>query len=1372
MADDAPAGVRWHHPAIGAHLYGASITADGQLIETDPLDTDGEGDGDEDGDGPVFTSEEKRARAHSTFLRLVLAPYTIHFKAPAYIQPATLELLDKRVVKETLRLSSQDVWVRTGIGSDARYWHELVVLLQAAVPSLERRSFQGWDPSSVDYDSTSGALIAANYPGLWRDVERVNDMVSIARNVLTIGIEAQDLASAYCADLELFRLVNCCVRVTARGYDGNAGTGEEEKWQWVVNAYKKLLITSLQLLNNLVAQNERKRCMLWHSLFDHTSDSGYREENVVARTIPPPKKPSPPISNGDIILAYGSNGPGQRVSPFEYEAAQLIFPEEGFKALPANAVAAKKHAEPNGYVYFTSRHKATLIRDFETKYKRTPTLGEIHRNIPHYWHAALKENSRLWSEWQELFDRALDAYRDDEDDYADYLRDPDGWQERFLEGRAPPPPDRELSVLLRQAPDGSTYIVPSYDVQHICERINTLQESMAAEVQDQHAYSLESLSLDTSTTDNNKTEIENPMDPTDLMHKFSERMPFTANAGSKILESGKGELMRRLEGWVDVGKAVARTNAEVRRERSRAERRGSSAGAARSPHALSTGPVVEDAFAEESLNGDQERDDPEQSEDDDNGEDDDEEEDYPGSTEDGRGLLTDVPLILGPSEIEVLPMMIMSGVVAPHHIPGNRTAADEEEYMSQPATKFRCHLLLSSTSGRNLLRELLIFVAAWDLREEELYFKFMVRILEAILKFGLMPYAYHAFRDRSRSKDIISPAQAVIMKLLTCIFRGRNDLIRRHIRGEVLDGQSPSFALRQSLGDLAGTFSGATVEGRDEIKRQHERAVQWKQWLGVLPSSIDLRLLNYIFTEFRQHIIPQTCALIFLQGQIHRGKASAEDFPLNLWDMERMYEGVYQFLEFFAVLTEDTARALGDEALASRESRLGTKLKDVDPKDYLPGNLVFIGDETAPIECNGEIIWSAQDCRDATLGMVKSWRDILAQWEMASELIILMRELENGIPRAGRPPVGGNVTALQSAVGPASSSLPGVVSTVPPAKPRPQRSMSVDAAMSSAFKNMPLGASAHTAVAVERPFDMHSSDLLQQLPASLTPGLLPPIQPQSIFEAETPLAYPEDHLNLNPAAGLPSVPGHAASQPAVGHDQDEPSNFEWRNLKKLSVLVLSSLLVKQSLVREQVRRYSGLEALVACCRPDENNPYIREHAIVCLRLAVEDCKENARVLIKLAQEKNNATDGSSLNALKKGQKMLTVQPPGPENEASVGTRPSDSDDGFDAFLDNKGRTCLRRRRDGVVVAVEGEIDPAATVESLLTAPPAEWDGVKWDGRPESVTDRTRLEAKGYLPRLANATSVLDEAALAQEKDIEMGNELFRDALIRSVVGDD
>ena len=129
-------------------------------------------------------------------------------------------------------------------------------------------------------------------------------------------------------------------------------------------------------------------------------------------------------------------------------------------------------------------------------------------------------------------------------------------------------------------------------------------------------------------------------------------------------------------------------------------------------------------------------------------EDDDEGDDYddiPG--DEGRGLLTDVPLILGPTEIEVLPMIIMAGIVEPSEGQPGYNADPTIASNIRSMHGVRCHLLLAQDNGRNLLRELLIFVAAWDLREEELYFKFMVKIMEAILANQLLPFAYHAFRE-------------------------------------------------------------------------------------------------------------------------------------------------------------------------------------------------------------------------------------------------------------------------------------------------------------------------------------------------------------------------------------------------------------------------------------------------------------------------------------------------------------------------------------------------------------------------------------------------------------------------------------------------
>jgi palmitoyltransferase len=542
-------------------------------------------------------------------------------------------------------------------------------------------------------------------------------------------------------------------------------------------------------------------------------------------------------------------------------------------------------------------------------------------------------------------------------------------------------------------------------------------------------------------------------------------------------------------------------------------------------------------------------------------EDDDADDDYDDASDEGHGLLTDVPLILGPTEIEVLPMIIMAGIVEP--------TEGQPGYHSDPTVfssirsmhSVRCHLLLAQDNGRNLLRELLIFVAAWDLREEELYFKFMVKIMEAILANGLLPFAYHAFREseyvcfcpsknlahrRSRSKDIISPAQAVIMKLLTNIFRARQ-------------ARTPSKAL---------------------IKPSPTPVDQG-----------DAHMVNFLLTEFRRHIIPQTCALIFLQGQIRAGHAQPEDFPLNLWDMERMYEGVYQYLEFFAILTEH-----------------------------------------------------------------ETWKTMLSNWEVANELVTLLKELDAAIPK-GQISVPPLTTAARQPT------------PAPPAEtdgPQP--------------------------VAVERPYDTSNPNA--------------------------------------PEGYMPSP------RPYIDEAQDEPSEFEWRNLKKLAVLVLSSLVWKNRQVQDQIRPLGGIEAVLNCCSYDEHNPYIREHAIMCLRFLMEGNKENQDHIRALERFEKDKTSGP-------------VEPP-PLSAAQQSNKPPVSvkvpdevldQQGYETYMDSKGQVMLRKRE--VKPPVVGNIgkgkakletrdpkDLEQLVQQVMRELPTRVQGVKHDAEKAAALAKLDREFDG------------------------------------------
>ncbi|KAK8190758.1 hypothetical protein BKA81DRAFT_370404 [Phyllosticta paracitricarpa] len=929
-------------------------------------------------------------------LLLILNPWIIHFKSPGYIMPYMMEKLDS-MCKKTLKKTVKDEEVRYSIGSSPKIWQTLSELLQSAVPSLETRSFAPPDPAAPEFEGASVTLIASNYSTLMKDLERLIDLVSIGRNSLTIGEDAQELAAKMQFDSEIFKLTSVCVKATARGFDGDAGTQDGTRWQDVINSYKKLLITCLQFLNNLVARNERRKLMLWVELFDGSPEGAFRPGS------------RPPFETSGLTTT-----PEQDWSSVPYSD----FTAKAIKDLSMGAGSGSQQRASSPFLLYIGKIGMDVKRALLAKGEKAGAT-EIATECKKRWQEMPQESRE---EWHLLYNDLMTKYRQDAS---------------LLKSIKPP------SELKPVDPNASQ----EENVAALAASINQLQ----LEVDPQPKI--------TPTDVLKRWDIENfplttrlPESPAASEADF--RMAYSAAYGANILQEGKDDLMKRLETFPE------RVPAQ------------------RMPEASPSSPVISPASpnaTEPAEDIGDEVSDEEDSEDD----------DYVVSGDDGRGLLTDVPLILAPSEIEVLPMIIMSGIVPPPEGASNYGVLPDEISAIKNMHTVRCHLLLAQDNGRNLLRELLIFVAAWDLREDELYFKFMVKITEAVLMNGLLPFSYHAFRE---TKDIISPAQGVIMKLLTNIFKTRQNQAVEAAKDHG-DGQGSSYPLR-----------------------------------------VDVHMVNFLFTEFRRHIIPQTCALIFLQGQIKAGHAHPEDFPLNLWDMERMYEGVYQYLEFFAILTEH----------------------DV-------------------------------------------WKKMMADWEITSELITLLKELDSALPKQT------------------------LLARRPPTMPDSHRSASPQ----------PPPGSGPAPVAVERPYDVGG----------------PPL-----------------------AADQFPAPSSSSGQ-YVEDPSEEPSDFEWRNLKKLTVLVLTSLVWKSRKVQDQVRAHGGVEAILNCCQYDEGNPYIKEHAIMCLRFLLEGNKENQDVIRELEPQ---------------------------------GVVPNEVLDhhGYETFWDQHGQVSLRRKEVGALASAKAA---AAAVQAAADA---------------------------------------------------------------------
>ncbi|KAM7191563.1 hypothetical protein V8F33_008795 [Rhypophila sp. PSN 637] len=206
------------------------------------------------------------------------------------------------------------------------------------------------------------------------------------------------------------------------------------------------------------------------------------------------------------------------------------------------------------------------------------------------------------------------------------------------------------------------------------------------------------------------------------------------------------------------------------------------------------------------------------------------------------GLLTEVPNILDPKQIEALHMIVKSCILDNAGLALSRAGENLQ--------KTRCRMFLALECGRSLLREILVFIAVWEKNEQTLIFQLTTQIVEAIHHSALIPYAWSSLRI---PKDIISPAQTVLLRLVNNMFRARNN-----------DPPPPD-------------------------SKEHLR---------------DVKLLQYLFIQFRSRIVPECAALMHLQAQIRSDAASAVEFPVDSWDMERAKDGLQQFLELLTTVNE------------------------------------------------------------------------------------------------------------------------------------------------------------------------------------------------------------------------------------------------------------------------------------------------------------------------------------------------------------------------------------------------------------------------------------------------------------------------------------
>lgn len=244
------------------------------------------------------------------------------------------------------------------------------------------------------------------------------------------------------------------------------------------------------------------------------------------------------------------------------------------------------------------------------------------------------------------------------------------------------------------------------------------------------------------------------------------------------------------------------------------------------------------------------------------------------------GFLTDVPRLLQPDEIEPLLMILQSGIVF-------------YEGSDEAMQAVRCKLLVINSHGRKLLREVLVFLGAWEVDEEDYCFRVLAQLVESILLNGLIPYAYKGFVDE---KDVVTPAQSVLLKLLVCVYRPQS-VIPPHSQTEWPQVPHPAATGEGVASPLPPTPHPAPPKPAPASADDPESVDH--------PPPIERAIPSFFVSVFRKQVLGPVIEIVQLQGAIRSGKQTKEAFELSLWDLDRIYEGVYQFLELFVLFSED-----------------------------------------------------------------------------------------------------------------------------------------------------------------------------------------------------------------------------------------------------------------------------------------------------------------------------------------------------------------------------------------------------------------------------------------------------------------------------------
>ena len=645
-----------------------------------------------------------------------------------------------------------DAETRIYLGNSLDVWYAYERTFGSGIQELKAQCYLPKEALQAPDPPCWAKFMVARYTTIRQDCDVLSDFLLIAQQMLMNPGPPQDYLAQSAFDRQVLQLMEFCIRVIVRGYDGEQGLPMEEAYGSIIDGIKKVLIRCLLVLLNLVQQNDNRYLQLWLDLFcDQTKKSlGYSRIG-----------PDIESMNEGITVPL----PGRTTT----KVANAWVQQEGIQVpAPLSATAVPSHADG------LAPAQATTV-DYESLGANSDALKHAKPTTP------------------------KPLQHPDSDGTGATAPAPAAKNPGAKQGEKMPITGSQASGEDRSGEDELEQEDEATEHEAIYRLFNPERHEQLSRIQPMDIAETAKLYVGAKRA---------------LVAHMHLQFPELDDAEDEAFGSTSDEDLVR---QVDIPDSIRLDFAKLFPE------------------------TAQDA----NLEFEQEEYDEENDLD---------VEDYCGDLPKPRGIMAELPLVVAPGELDAIAHIISGGI---NWIPNPARMSKHKVAMQN----MRCHMLLNQTPGRQLLKEMLVFLAAWEIKEDDKYFLGMLNIVHAILQHGLLPYAYHALSD---PKDVVSPAQNALLKCLHHVFIYK------------LKGGPPNFVPRPT------------------------------DTTAMLPAylTMDLHTIRHLLAVFRQDIVPPVLAIVWLQGRVFAGAVPAVEFPVQLWDMERVYEGVYTFFDVLAVLNE------------------------------------------------------------------------------------------------------------------------------------------------------------------------------------------------------------------------------------------------------------------------------------------------------------------------------------------------------------------------------------------------------------------------------------------------------------------------------------